>query len=65
MTHSIIEKEMGYSKAEFLRQFKTFAQQLEHQLKDNTIIMVDANRRLVISLSEKKGRSIGALLIPA
>lgn len=60
-----IEKEMGYSLQEFLRQFKTFARQLEFQINNNNndIVIIGHNKRLTIKLIEQSDRIIASLRI--
>lgn len=69
----MIEKEMGYSRREFLNQFKFFSRELNYSLLDNLIIIEEfplkhescgLNSSIHITLNEMPDRSIGSLNIP-
>ncbi len=62
----IVEKEMGYSRHEFLNQFKLFALQFDYTIKHNTITIVNTMEKqlIEITLLEKQARQLGSLVIP-
>ena len=76
----IIDKEMGYSRVEFLNQFKLFAGNLKYTTSKNSISICSASTtvnattspdskfentsQLIITFSEQVDRSIGSLNIP-
>ncbi len=65
----IVEKEMGYSRHEFLNQFKLFALQFDYKIKHNTITIVNTpdamdKQFIEITLLEKQARQLGSLTIP-
>jgi len=76
----IIDKEMGYSRAEFLYQFKLFAGDLKYTISKNSISLISTGTtvntptspgsklqntsQLIITFSEQADRSIGSLNIP-
>ena len=71
----IVKKEMGYSRHEFLKQFKLFALQLDYTIKHNTITIVSTmntmdtmdtmdKQFIEITLLEKQDRQLGSLSIP-
>ena len=60
---------MGYSRHEFLNQFKLFALQFDYTIKHNTITIVSTMNTLdkqfiEITLLEKQHRQLGSLNIP-
>ncbi len=64
-----IEKEMGYSRLEFLVQFKLFSrhfpQELTLVISDYTVILYSCTEMtLTITLSELSDRIIGSLVLP-
>jgi len=76
----IIVKEMGYSRTEFLYQFKLFARDLKYTISKNSISLISTvttvntptspgsnlqnTSQLIITFSEQTDRSIGSLNIP-
>lgn len=72
----IVEKEMGYSRHEFLNQFKLLALQFDYKIRHNTITIVNTPDTIVntmdtmekqfieITLLEKQARQLGSLIIP-
>lgn len=70
----IIDKEMGYSRFEFLNQFKLFAGELNYSISGNSIkLLADSTAatstspnitQLIITFSEQSDRIIGSLIIP-
>lgn len=72
VTELSINKEMGYSRVEFINQFKLFAKDLNYTLSVNSIKILSSdinmlnrsNEQLIITFSEQSDRRIGALNIP-
>lgn len=63
----IVEKEMGYSRTEFLNQFKLFARGKDYIHSGDTLeLAIDtvSNSFLLITFSELSERIIGSLKIP-
>ncbi len=67
----IIAKEMGYSRTEFLNQFKLFARDKDYILSGNTLefpidshLDTQLNAYLLIAITELSERVIGSLKIP-
>lgn len=65
----IVAKEMGYSRHEFLNQFKLFALQFDYTINHNSIIIVSTmntmdKQFIEITLLEKQDRQLGSLNIP-
>lgn len=62
----MIRKEMGCSRAEFLKQFGIFAQRysMTYQVSQNQIIAQESQAEIKIEIIEQEQRQIGALMLP-
>ena len=62
----VIEKEMGFTRLEFLNQFKFFSKGITYAIVDNTIsISLDKNdAKVIINLIELSNRILGSLKLP-
>ena len=61
---SSVEKDMGYSHHEFIRQFKIFASDLDYEINDSDIVILGKKSCLTIKLQQQADRIIASLRIP-